>query len=309
MTSQSEPSNLIEGILCWDNLCAAWEQVQANRGAPGVDGVTLARWARNWEANLLRLREQVKTNTYRPNRPKRFMVYKKGGGVRELSRLTVSDKVMQRAVLNVVDKIYEQRFLPCSHGYRENRSVATAVKQVLNYRDRGNRWVLDADILACFDRIDHSILINLIQRVIKEWFTLNLMELWLKAGRKHRNQASGTPMGGVISPLFCNIYLHQIDARLTCNRWNMVRYADDFVILTPSKEQTYRALDLVSSMLAKLKLELNPLKTEIVTFEEGFTFLGVHFYRDGYSYTWRDKRIQVNSKDVSHLYRRKPNFY
>ena len=102
----------------------AWELVQENKGAPGVDGVSVSRWRRNWEANLARLREQVMANTYRPNKPKRFKVAKKDGTFRELSILTVSDKVLQRAVLNVIDDFFEPRFLGCSHGYREKRSVA-----------------------------------------------------------------------------------------------------------------------------------------------------------------------------------------
>jgi group II intron reverse transcriptase/maturase len=300
---------LIDHILAWPNLEAAWEQVLANRAAPGIDGVTLARWARNRQANLERLASQVRTNTYRPNRPKRFLVAKKGGGMRELSRLTVTDKVLQRAVLNVIEAPFEQRFLDCSHGYRPRRSVATAVQQVLEYRRRGLRWVLDADITACFDSLDHAILLELIRRVIDDWFVLNLTELWLKAGRKHRHQALGVPMGGVLSPLWCNIYLHQLDAHLTTNRWCMVRYADDFIVLTRTPEEAQHAWQVVEGALEKLKLQLSPRKTRLASFDEGFEFLGVTYQGDSYAYTWRNKRIEVTGHKLGWLYRCPPDFY
>ena len=301
--------HLIDPILDRTNMNLAWEQVRANKGAPGTDGVTLSRWARNWEANIERLREQVKTNTYRPNRPKRFLVSKKGCCRRELSRLTISDKVLQRAVLNVIDDLFEKRFLCCSHGYRPRRSVATAVQRVLSLRDRGYRWVLDADIKACFDSLDHQVLMALVRRVIKDWFVLNLMELWLKAGRKHRNRAVGVPMGAVIAPLWCNIYLHQLDAHLTCNRWKMVRYADDFLVLVESEARAQEAWQITETRLEQLKLQLNPRKTWINSFDDGFVFLGVTFYKDSYAYNWQKMRIEVEGRKLRMLYNHPPDFY
>jgi len=301
--------HLIDPILDRTNMNLAWEQVLANKGAPGTDGVTLNRWARNWEANIERLRQQVRTNTYRPNRPKRFRVSKKGGGYRELSRLTVSDKVLQRAVLNVIDPLFEQRFLSCSHGYRPRRSVATAVQQVLCLRDQGLRWVLDADIKACFDELDHGVLMMLVRRVIKDWFVLNLMELWLKVGRKYRNRAVGVPMGAVIAPLWCNITLHQLDARLTTWRWKMVRYADDFLVFTENESRAHDAWGFTEKVLEDLNLTLNPRKTWVNSFDEGFVFLGVTYYRDSYAYNWGKMRIEVEGRKLRTLYRHPPNFY
>ncbi len=300
---------MIDRILERENMELAWEQILANKGGPGIDGVTLARWARNWEANIERLRMQVRTNTYRPNRPKRFLVRKKGGGTRELSRLTISDKVLQRAVLNVLEQPFEKRFLDCSHGYRPRRSVATAVEQVLEYRDRGLVWVLDADITACFDSLDHKVLMRFVRQVVQDWFVLNLMELWLKAGRKHRRKAVGVPMGGVISPLWCNVYLHEFDLRLTQGRWQLVRYADDFLVLTPSLEHARRAREVVANVLGELRLELAAQKTQVVSFDEGFQFLGVTFHRDSYAYTWEKKRIEVRGRNLRWLYRHSPQFY
>lgn len=305
----ADHEKLSDRILDRSNLQAAWEQVRANKAAPGLDGVSLGRWERSLEANLARLRDQALANTYTPNRPKRFQVAKKGGGLRELSRLTVADKVLQRAVLNIIEPFFERRFLGCSHGYRPRRSVATAVRQVLAHRDLGRRAVLDADISACFDSLDHAILIGEIRRVIDDGFTLNLMQLWLKAGRRHRHRAVGVPMGAVLSPLWCNIYLHPLDAALTAEGWKPVRYADDFVILTETDEQAQLAREMVAAALDVLKLSLNPKKTRTASFDEGFTFLGVRFEGESFSYSYRNTRIEVSGRGLSTLYRHPPDFY
>ena len=336
---------MIEQVLAWGNMCEAWQQVEAAKSAPGVDEVTVKRWARNWETNLHRLIDQVRTNTYHPNRPRRFKVAKKDGTYRELSILTVTDRVMQRAVLNVVNPLFDVRFLDCSHGYRANRSVATAVNQVLCWRDKGLRWVVDADIASCFDSLDHEVLMSLLQRVVKDAVLLNVMGLWLKVGAKKKNSKSqnpniqnpkiqnsnvpnpkfvvseaepsetanlksvGVPLGAVISPLWCNVYLHQLDARLITTGWHLVRYADDFVVMTQTEAEAQRVMKATQHILNDLRLELSARKTRIVSFDEGFDFLGVTFYRDTYSYTWEQKRIEVQGRNVRWLYRHLPKFY
>jgi group II intron reverse transcriptase/maturase len=303
------PASRMDAVLARVNIDQAWEDIYRNKGGPGIDGVTLARWARNWEANIERLREQARTNTYHPNRPKRFTVRKKGGGKRELSRLTISDKVLQRAVLNVIDDIFEPQFLDCSHGYRPKRSVATAVQQVLECRDRGLKWVLDADIHACFDHLDHGVLLGLLGTEITDWFTINLMERWLKAGRKYRSQPMGVPMGAVLSPLWCNIYLHQLDLYLTRRGWQMIRYADDFLVMASSLDAVKQALKATRSALVNLELQLSQRKTRLVSFDKGFVFLGVEFIKDRYSYMWEQKRIEVKGRDTRQIYRHLPRFY
>jgi retron-type reverse transcriptase len=329
---------MIEQVLRRENMEQAWAAVRANKGGPGVDGVTLARWERNLESNLSRLSEQVRTNTYHPNRPKRFWVARKDGGWRELSRLTVADKVLQRAVLNVLEAPFEARFLNCSHGYRPNRSTATAIQQVLGYRDRGLGWVLDADITACFDSLDHELLMGLLRRVVDDWHILNLTALWLKAGTGRKSQIPkaqkpkgqtptveeggekpptpkspsakvGVPMGGVLSPLWCNVYLHQLDARLTSAGWRLIRYADDFVVLTGSEAGAHEARAATERALADLRLTLSERKTQVTSFEAGFDFLGVRFYRDTYSYDWEGKRVEVKGRNIRWLYRHGPQFY
>jgi len=301
--------DLIDAVLDWKNLSLAWEQIQSKKGGPGIDQVTLARWGRNWEENLERLREQVRSNTYQPNRPKRFSVRKKEGGSRELCRLTITDKVMQRAVLNVVDEFFDKGFFSFSHGYRQKHSVATAVAQVLEHRDQGLHWVVHADIQACFDSLDHAILMELISRVIQDWFVINLMRLWLRAGRKHRHQAIGVPMGAVLSPLWANIYLHQIDLHLYQAGYTLVRYADDFLILTEDERTAQLAWLETILALSPLKIQLSDAKTSITSFADGFQFLGVIFENDTYRYLYDQKMIVVKGKKLRTLYRCPPEFY
>lgn len=301
--------NFKDLILSRTNLKDAWDEVSSKKAAAGADNITISRWQRNWEANLERLAEQVNSNTYIPNRPKRIKVLQKNGKLRELSLLTVTDKVLQRAFLNIIEPHFECRFLKCSHAYRRNRSTATAIQQLLNYRDSGLRWVLDADLLDCFDHIDHLILTNLFKRVINDRFVIDLLQKWLTAGRKERHKPVGIAQGGVISPLLCNIYLHQLDAKMTCGRWHFIRYADDFIVMTAAQEQAEASKFLVEQMLDKLKLQFNLRKTNVTNFEKGFTFLGVDFLGNTYEYIWRNKRIQVEGQKLRILYQYIPELY
>ena len=319
---------MIETVLARKNMAAAWEQVQANRGAPGIDAVTLKRWGRNWETNIERLRQQVRTNTYHPNRPRRFKVLKKDGTTRELSILTVSDRVLQRAVLNVLEDVFERLFLNCSFGYRPHRSVANAITAVVRHRERGLTWLFDADIEDCFDNLDQELIRLLIEPVVEDAIVRNLLGLWLKAGtktpsplrQKHPESSTlprrdgkgrrvGVPLGAVISPLFCNVVLHELDTALTRGGWTPVRYADDFVVLTSTEAQAHVVAGEVANVLGGLRLQLNRTKTRITSFEVGFRFLGVEFKGDTYSYVYQDKRIVVKGPTTRILHLHRPQFY
>jgi len=329
---------LLDRALSNRNMALAWEQVSANRGAPGPDAISLKRWERKWEENLVKLRQAALTGTYKPRRPRYVSVPKKGGGFRRLAILTVNDRVLQRAVLNVLDDLFEPMFLPCSFGYRVGRSAKGAVEQVLAARDAGRRWVLDADIDECFDSIDHELLMGFVMERIGagEPILTRLLDGWLRAGRSDPRLARGICQGSVLSPLLCNVYLHRLDEALCANpsstsepppspnpsaslkasfgrgkgqgegeglpHWTHIRYADDFVVLCSTQAEAQQALRCARKTLAGLKLQLERRKTSITHFDAGFVFLGVHFERDEYSYTWRDKRIAVEGEFTGFLY-------
>jgi group II intron reverse transcriptase/maturase len=285
---------LIDQVLEMDNLTDAWLRVADNRGAPGVDGVSIRRFARNWEENLRRIREQVRTHRYKPARLRRTAVPKqRGGGQRLLSIPIVADRVLQRAVLNVVDDLFDREFLACSYGYRKGRNLHQAVAALLRYRDRGLTWVLDADIDECFDSLDLGLLQGFLAEKLDDPAVMDLIAAWLRAGRRLKNPDRGIALGMTVSPLWCNVYLHRLDWELVRNRWAMVRYADDFVVCASGEKQARQAQRVVADVLAGLRLQLEPTKTRLTTFEQGFEFLGVRFYRDRYAFLWEGKRVEV----------------
>lgn len=301
----------------------AWQQVRANRGAPGVDEVSVDRWERHWQENLDRLSRQVRANTYHPNRPRRFRVLKPEGGWRELCILTVTDRVLQRAVLNALEPAFEAVFLDGSYGYRPGRSVVQAVERVLHERDRGYGWLLDADIRSCFESLEHAVVLEHVRQVVRHPLLLRLIALWLgAAARPSPDRAElvrirngvyarlppgprprvGVPLGAVISPLLCNVVLHQLDLALERAGWHWVRYADDFVVLTRTRAEAEQAWDEVEAALRGLRLQLNPEKTRIASFDQGFKFLGVTFKGDTYSYVYAGQRYEVRGRNVSFLW-------
>ena len=233
---------LIEQILDMDNLTDAWERVADNQGAPGVDGVSIRRFARDWEANLRRIRDRVWTNRYKPARLRRTAVPKaRSEGQRLIAIPIVADRVLQRAVLNIIDDLFDREFLDCSYGYRRGRGLRQAVAAVLRYRDRGWTWVLDADIDECFDSLDHGLLRGFLADKIDDPVVTGLMGAWLRVGRRYRNPDRGIALGAVVSPLCCNVTLHRLDWELVRNRWAVARYADDFVVCCPSRRQVEEA--------------------------------------------------------------------
>ncbi len=302
--------SLIERVLDMTNLQEAWERVAENQGAPGVDKVSIRRFARHWEENLRRIREQVWTNCYRPARLRRTAVPKRhSGGQRLIAVPIVADRVLQRAVLNVVDDLFDREFLECSFGYRKGRGVRQAVAALLRYRDRGLRWVLDADIDECFDSLDHELLEGFLAEKLGDPVVMGLMRAWLRAGRRFENPDRGIALGMPVSPLWCNVYLHRLDRELVRHRWAVVRYADDFVVCGDSRKQAEQAQQVVTDLLVPLRLRLEPSKTRITSFDEGFEFLGVRFYRDSYTFAWEGKEVEVHGPVPSWIWGYMPEGY
>lgn len=281
----------IERILHPDNLRAAWEEVERKKGAAGMDRVSLERWGRNWEERLVVLAGEVRANTYRPRRLRQFTLLKWDGTPRTISILTVTDRVLQRAVLRVVDDAFERGFLDCSYGYRPRRGVRNAVPAILDHREAGRSWVLDADIDNCFPSLKHHLILRYFQQKVDDPLVTSLLKQWMAQGEV--SPGVGISLGAVISPLLCNILLHQLDLHLVEAGYAPVRYADDFCVFCETEAQAEKARKRTAFILKKLGLALEPVKTRLTHFNEGFDFLGVHFYRDTYSFQAQDKKIEV----------------
>jgi RNA-directed DNA polymerase len=290
-------------------LVHAFERVATNAGArtPGVDRVTVARIRSQVgvEAFLEEVRAQLKARTFHPMPVRQVMIPKASGKLRSLGIPTVADRVVQAALKQVLEPIFEADFLPCSYGFRPNRRAQDAVADIQHITTRGYEWVLEADIQSCFDTIGHTVLLDRIRARIKDKKVLALVKAFLKAGvmtttGRRDDTWTGTPQGGILSPLLANIALsaldehcdrqwrqsmstwHQRDRRrragLGC--WKLIRYADDFVICVKGERRHAEMLrDEVAEVLAPLGSALAPEKTRVVGIDEGFDFLGFHIRR------------------------------
>jgi len=278
---------LYDRIVRPDILWRAWEEVRANRGAPGVDGLSIEDVETlGPETYLVELAADLKAGRYRPSPVLRVQIPKPDGRMRPLGIPTVRDRVVQQAAKIVIEPIFETNFLPCSYGYRPKRSAGQAVLAVKEALVC-NWWVVDADIEGFFDSVDHEILMSLVRRRVSDRRVLKLIDQWLRSGVEieGRRQATvcGVPQGGVISPLLANIYLHTLD------RWwqdrhtgvgRLHRYCDDFVVICKSRKAAEQAQGLVAGFLERLKLSLHPDKTHVVGMDRGgFDFLGFHFHK------------------------------
>jgi len=266
-----------------DALHRAWRQVRASGGGPGMDGESIRAFESDLEVKLAELGQELEKGTYRPRGVRRVFVPKPKGGLRPLAIWTLRDRVAQRAVYNYLEPTFESQFLDCSHGFRPGRSVQTAVDAVLTGRDAGLRWVLDADIKDCFDDIRPDLLMRLVRQQVRDKVILRLLTAWLQArilNARGQARAAGTAQGGVLSPLLCNVYLHPFDEALTGQGLRLVRYADDLVVLCRRRREAQAARQVVQRQLGRLHLKLNPHKTQVVHFDEGFKFLGVFFLRN-----------------------------
>jgi group II intron reverse transcriptase/maturase len=296
---------LLEQALSLDTLRLAWNEVDENRGAGGVDGVSLKAWRRNWEERLVNLAAAVRCNTYKPLKLRLRKIPKQDRRETRTLRIpSISDRVLQRAVLEVLYPIFEPRFLDCSYGYRPRRGLREAVQRVIVLRENGYRYVLDADIDAFFDNVDHDLLLTFLQNDLPDNSLLPLISCWLKLGRSTKDRAVGIPLGSPLSPLWANVTLHRLDRAMMHAGRDMARYADDFLVFADTERQLECVQSEVETALMHLHLQLEPAKTQKTSFEEGFTFLGVHFIGDEYSYTFLNKEIKVEGDEVDFLFRR-----
>jgi len=274
--------SVIDKVYNWQNLAVASRKVVGNKGSGGVDRMSVQAWAKKEEQHLSSLQNRLKKGSYRSKPALRRYIDKPGSKKkRPLGIPAVSDRVCQQAVLNVLSPVFESYFHEDSHGFRPGRSTETAAKRVEELRKQGLRHVVDLDIKGFFDHVDHEILMKLVRQVVKDRRVLGLIRGWLTAGVLEegtvRYGTSGTPQGGVISPLLSNVYLTVLDNALTEAGHRFVRYADDVVLLCRHEEEATEALQLTRTVLGRLKLEINEEKTVVTTFKAGFDFLGFHF--------------------------------
>jgi RNA-directed DNA polymerase len=272
-----------------DVLERAWELVRANRGAAGIDRQTIADVEQYGVSRLLdELAAELREGRWRPLPARRVFIEKPGREeLRPLSIPAVRDRVVGAAVKLVIEPVFEADFLPCSFGFRPKRSAHDALQVLIDQSWRGRRWVLETDIANCFEAIPHSGLMSAIEERVSDRHLLKLLRAMLRAGVMQdgavRRDVSGTPQGGVLSPVLCNVYLHRLDRQWAKRGTGvLVRYADDLVVLCHSKREAEAALVSLRSILAELGLELKPAKTRIVHLREGgegLDFLGFHHRR------------------------------
>jgi RNA-directed DNA polymerase len=289
--------SLIDKVYRPANLRSAFARVKANRGVAGVDQQTIERFEQHLEANLQYLARALKDGSYRPLALLRKWIAKLGSSEkRPLGIPTVRDRVVQTAIRAVLEPIFERTFAAQSYGFRPGRGCKDALRRVNCLLQQGYNWVVDADLKSYFDTIPFAPLLARVEEQVADGAVLALIEAYLHQGvleaMKWWQPEAGTPQGAVISPLLSNIYLNPLDHLLAQQGIEMVRYADDFVILCRSEAKAQQALALVQQWTARAGLMLHPEKTRIVdaTKHGGFDFLGYHFER---GYKWpRDKSLK-----------------
>src|SRR5271157_2673915 len=265
-------------------LRAAFSQVAANKGAAGVDHVTVKMFDERLEENLKKLSEDLQSGHYRPQQIRRHYIPKPGSKEkRPLGIPTVRDRVVQTALRAVLEPIFERDFAAHSYGFRPNRGCKDALRRVDGLLAKGYHWIVDADLKSYFDTIPHSHLLARVKEKIADGRVLELLKAFLTQRVMETAEGwapeEGTPQGAVVSPLLSNIYLDPLDQQMAQRGYEMIRYADDFVILCRSEAEARVALAEVQAWTASAGLTLHPTKTRIVDarLAGGFDFLGYHF--------------------------------
>jgi len=276
---------LYDKVCRSDVLWRAWVAVRANNGAPGIDRITLAGVEEYGVTRLLgELAGELREGRYRPLPARRVLIPKPGTTEqRPLSIPSVRDRIVQAALKIVLEPVFEADFLPVSFGFRPRRSAHDALQVLIDECWRGRRWVVETDIANCFSAIPHDKLMQAVEERVCDQPVLKLLRVMLRAGvmddGQLRRPVTGTPQGGVISPVMCNVYLHRLDRAWDDGDGVLVRYADDAAVMCWSRSQAERALERLTALLAGLGLEPKAAKTRIVHLEaggEGLDFLGFH---------------------------------
>jgi len=277
--------SLIDKVYHPRNLHAAYGKVAANRGAPGVDHVTIEDFTAGLTRNLNKLHDQLQSGDYRPQAIKRVNIPKPGTNeTRPLGIPTVRDRVAQGALRHVLEPILEKQFAEHSYGFRPDRGCKDALRRVDGLVKAGYKYTVDVDLKSYFDTIPHDGLIAELRKYVADNQLITLVEKFLQAavfdGLNHWTPTNGAPQGAIISPLLSNLYLNELDHQMASAGYEMTRYADDLVIQCKSRAEAETALAQVRQWTAQRGLTLHPTKTKIVHVdEEGFEFLGYRFIR------------------------------
>lgn len=276
--------SLIDKVAALGTLEVAWERVQANDGAAGVDRQSIERFEANAQQYLTELATALREGTYRPQPIRRVEIPKGDGRTRPLGIPTVKDRIVQTAAKFVLEPIFEATFRPQSYGFRPGRGCRDALREVAQLIADGYTYVVDADLESYFDSIPREQLMQRVEERVSDGRILGLLRSWLEQDILHGMQrwtpTAGTPQGAVISPLLANIYLHPLDELMAACGYRMVRYADDFVVLCESREQADAALATIHAWVTENGLRLHPNKTHVgdcLVKGRGFEFLGYRF--------------------------------
>ena len=294
---------LIDKVWSPKNLSRSMQKVVAKGGSAGIDNQSARAVQERQEQTIEKLEQELRSAQYQPEAVKRVWIPKPGSQEkRPLGVPTVRDRIVQGAVLQVIEPIFEREFAAQSYGFRPGKGCKDALRRVDELLRRANHWVVDADLKSYFDTIPHERLMERVGEKIADGRVMSLIEGMLKAGvmdslKGWQPTEQGSPQGAVISPLLSNIYLNGLDWKMARNGFEMVRYADDYIVLCPSQEQAQKALEQISQWVEENGLKLHPTKTGIVDASQrgGFDFLGYHFERGK---KWPRKKSLNKLKDA-----------
>lgn len=272
--------SLVDKVYQRTNLKIAWERVKANRGAGGVDGVTVEEFEKDLEANLERLHQELREGRYQAQPVRRLEIPKRGdpGKTRPLGIPSVYDRVCQQGLVNRIEPIFEEVFDASSFGYRKGRQTRDALKKIWHEIEEGNEWIVDADLKDYFGSVDHEKLLALVAQRISDGRVLKLIQQMLEAGYVEQGRlfptSRGTPQGGIVSPCLSNVLLTPFDKEMRRKGYRLTRWADDWVVTCRTRSEAEQALATATKILQKLGVTLNAKKTRIVNIKQGFEFLG-----------------------------------
>lgn len=301
-----DEEKLLDRILDRDNLNRAFKQVKRNKGAAGVDGMTVEELGADMALNKEEMIAQIRQRTYQPQPVRRIEIPKPNGGVRLLGIPTVKDRVIQQAIAQVLTPLFDQTFSEYSYGFRPNRYAEMAILQTLEYLNEGYDWVVDIDLERFFDTVNHDRLMNLISRTVDDGDVISLIRKFLVSGvqidEEYKETVIGTPQGGNLSPLLSNIMLNELDMELEKRGLRFVRYADDCMIMVKSEMAAKRVMRSVTTFIEeKLGVMVNATKTKVTRPNDPtMKFLGFGFFKEYQANVYKAKPHQKSVENFKY---------